>query len=202
MSEKTKNIWQEIDSDLREKTQSGYKMALLDSDKLLRNTLKEKGYPGKDLKKQLFWAGINLKGRADLKDAFKKKEEILTKESYRLSTFELEDYLNAYKKAISWVESARSITLRRKVGLYFESYFFLKNAPLTKIIATLVIVFLGIKFLSSTETGKSIVTKVVEIDNLLFEWLKIILLIGLALAVVIFVSFIYLDKKKNVRIKE
>ena len=201
MSDKGKNIWHEVEIDLKEKTQSGYKMALLDSDKLLRQALKEKGYPGKDLKKQLFWAGINLSGRTELKNAIKKKEEILNESGYRLSSFEIEDFLAAYKKAVEWVLSAQNLEFKRKVGLYLENYFFLKNTSLTKVVAVVLVLFFGIKFLSSTETGKNIIGKIVEVDNLLFDWLKDLLLIGLGVAVVIFISFLYLDKKK-VEIKE
>ena len=202
MSDKGKNIWHEVEIDLKEKTQSGYKMALLDSDKLLRQALKEKGYPGKDLKKQLFWAGINLSGRTELKNAIKKKEEILNESGYRLSSFEIEDFLAAYKKAVEWVLSAQNLEFKRKVGLYLENYFFLKNTSLTKVVAVVLVLFFGIKFLSSTETGKNIIGKIVEVDNLLFDWLKDLLLIGLGVAVVIFISFLYLDKRKKVEIKE
>lgn len=202
MRDKDKNIWHEVEADLKEKTECGYKMALLDSDKLLFQSLKEKGYPGKDLKKQLFWAGINLSGRANLKNAIKKKEEILNESDYRLSSFEMDDFLAAYKKAIEWVDSAKNINLKRKIGLYFENYFFLKNTSLTKVIAVVLVLFFGIKLLSSTEMGKNVVVKVVEVDNLLYDWLKVLLLIGLGVAVVVFMSFIYLDKKKKVKIKE
>lgn len=202
MADKNSDIWAEISSDLKEKTDSGYKMALLDSDKLLRNVLKEKGYPGKDLKKQLFWAGINLSGRADLKSAIKKKDEVLNTQDYRLSTFEIEDFLAAYKKAIEWVLSSRKLGFKRKIGLYFENYFFLKNTSLTKLIVAVLAVFFGVKLLSSTDTGKSVVTKVVDADNLLFDWLKVLILIGLGVAVVVFISFLYLDKKKRIKIKE
>ncbi len=197
-----KTKWNEIEADLKEKTQSGYKMALVDSDKLLRYTLKEKGYPGKDLKKQLFWAGISIQNRPDLKNAIKKKDEVLNDFDYRLSTFELEDFLNAYKKAVEWVESGQKISFRKKVGIYFENYFFLKNTSLTKLVIVVLTLFLGIKLLSSTETGNNVVNKVVEVDNLLFDWLKVLLLVGLGVGVVVFISFIYLDKKKKVKIKE
>ena len=202
MSDKDKNIWHEVEADLKEKTECGYKMALLDSDKLLRQVLREKGYPGKDLKKQLFWAGINLGGRTDFKNAIKKKEEVLNTQDYRLSSFEIEDFLDAYKKAVTWVESAKKIGLKRKIGLYLENYFFLKNTSITKVVVVIVLVFFGVKLLSSTETGKNVVDRVVEVDNLLFDWLKILILVGLGVAVVVFISFIYLDKKKKVKIKE
>jgi len=201
MSE-NKNIWHEIEADLREKTDSGYKMALLDSDKLLRNTLKRKGYPGKDLKKQLFWAGINLSGRADLKNAIKKKDEVLNDSDYRLSSFEIEDYLSAYKKVIEWVLSAKKLGLKRKIGLTLENLLFLKNTSWTKALLVVLAIFFGIKLLSSTDMGKNVVGKIVEIDSQLFDWLKIALLISLVVAALVLASFIYLDKKKKVRIKE
>lgn len=202
MNDKDKNIWHEVEADLKEKTQSGYKMALLDSDKLLRQALKEKGYPGKDLKKQLFWSGINLSGREDLRKAIKKRDEILNESDYRLSSFEIEDFLAAYKKAVEWVLSAKKLDFRHKVGLYLENYLFLKNTSLTKVVAVILFLFFGIKFLSSTETGKNIVEKTVEVDSLLFDWFKMFLLLGLGVAVIVFISFLYLDKKKKVKIKE
>lgn len=202
MNDKDKNIWYEVEASLKEKTQSGYKMALLDSDKLLRHVLKEKGYPGKDLKKQLFWAGINLSGRTNLKNAIKKKDEILNDFHYRLSSFEIEDFLAAYKQVIEHVRNTKKLELKRKIGLCFENYLFLKNTSLIKVISIILVVFFGIKLLSSTETGKLAVAKIVEVNNLLFDWLKILLLIGLGVAVVVFTSFIYLDKKKKVKIKE
>ncbi|RJO60089.1 hypothetical protein C4544_07035 [candidate division WS5 bacterium] len=200
--QKNKNLWDEIEADLKEKTKSGYKMALLDSDKLLRLILKDKGYPGKDLKKQLFWAGINLDGRQNLKNALKKKEEILNVQDYRLSSFEIEDALEAYRKTIEWVLSAEKISLKRKIGIVLENHLFLKNTSLTKIFILILLIFFGIKFLSSTEMGRSIVSKVVEADNFLFSWLKIFLLFGLIIAVTIFATFIYLDKRKKIKIKE
>lgn len=202
MAHKDGDIWREVEADLKEKTTSGYKMALLDSDKLLCSVLKEKGYPGKDLKKQLFWAGINLTGRVDLKDAIKKKDDILNESDYRLSSFEIEDHLAAYKKAVEWLLSAKKLGYRRKMGIYIENYFFLKNTSLTKVIAVILVLFFGIKFFSSTEMGQNVVSKIVEINNLLFDWLKVLVLIGLGVAVVVFISFIYLDKKKKVKIKE
>lgn len=197
-----KNIWREVESDLKEKTNSGYRMALLDSDKLLRSVLKEKGYPGKDLKKQLFWAGINVAGRSDLKDAMKKRDEVLNDFDYRLSSFEIEDFLNAYRKTIEWVESSQKLGFKRKVGIYLENYLFLKNIRKSKAVIVVLAIFFGIKFLSSTEVGENIVSKTVEIDNLLFDWFKMFLLLGLGVAVIVFISFLYLDKKKKVRIKE
>lgn len=202
MQEKNKNLWDEIEADLKEKTKSGYKMALLDSDKLLRLVLKERGYPGKDLKKQLFWAGINLDGRQHLKNAIKKKEEILNTQNYRLSSFEIEDYLNAYKKAIQWVLSAKKISLKQKTGIILENYLFLKNTSFIRAFIVFLSIFFGIKLLSSTETGQNIVSKVVEIDDFLFNWLKYFLLLGLTIALIIFAAFIYLDRGKKIRIKE
>lgn len=202
MVHKDSGSWREVETDLKEKTNSGYKMALLDSDKLLRSVLKERGYPGKDLKKQLFWAGINVAGRSDLKDAMKKRDEVLNDFDYRLSSFEIEDFLKAYRKTIEWVESAKKLGFKRKIGIYLENYLFLKNIGKSKALVVVLAIFFGIKVLSSTEVGENIVSKTVEIDNLLFDWFKMFLLLGLGVAVVVFISFLYLDKKKKVRIKE
>ena len=192
----------EVEADLEEKTESGYKMAILDSDKLLRRILKEKGYPGKDMRKQLFWAGVNLSARPDLKKALKKKDEILNEYDYRLSSFELEDFLNAYRKVIERVSSGDKLSFRKKMGIYFENYFFLKNASKLKLLVVVFAVFFGIKLLSSTGTGEGISRRIIDLDNLLFDWFLILMFIGLIVGVIVFLSFIYFDKSKKVRIKE
>jgi len=196
------SLWQEIGSDLKEKTKSGYKMALLDSDKLLRIALKEKGYPGKSLKKQLFWSGINLGSRPDLKNAIKKKEEILNEQGYRLSTFEIEDFLDAYKKATEKVLESKKVGLKRKIGIYLENYLFLKNVSKSRALIVILAVFFGIKLLSSTDMGNEITSKIVDADNFIFDWFKLLFVVVLVVTMVVFISFIYLDKKKKVRIKD
>lgn len=202
MAEKNKNLWQEVDADIAEKTSCGYKMAILDSDKLLRRSLKEKGYPSKDLKKQLFWAGININSRPDFQNALKKKDEILNDFDYRLSSFELDDFLDAYKRAIDEVILSEKLSFRRRVGIYLENYLFLKDVSKWKAIVAVLAVFLGIKFLSSTMTGNNVVKKVVEADDFLFNWFIVLLLIGLGATLVVSLSFVYFDKKKKVKIKE
>ncbi len=199
---KTEELWREVHSDLAEKSESGYKMAILDSDKLLRKALKEKGYPGNDVKKQLFWAGVNLNARPDLKKALKKKEEILEDYDYRLSSFELEDFLNAYRKVIERVFGGERLSVRKKLGIYFENYFFLKNISKWKSIAVVLGIFLGIKILSSTGIGIGLTDRVVQLDNLLFDWFLMLLLIALAVGIIVLVSFVFLDKSRKVKIKE
>lgn len=199
---KKENFWQEIEDDLKEKTFCGYKMALLDSDKLLRYILKKKGYPGEDLKKQLFWAGISLKSRPHLKNAFIKRGEILNAQEYQLSSFEIEDFLEAYRKVIEKVMDLEKMSLRRKAGIILENYFFLKGGILKNVLVVFLSLLLGIKFLSSTEIGKNITEKAVAIDDVLFAWFVILLLLVVTVAVLAFISFSFFDKRKKVRIKE
>lgn len=199
MEKQANNLWREIKADLEEKSNSGYRMALIDSDKLLRQVLKDKGYPGKDLKKQLFWAGVNLNSRPELKKAINKKEEILNDFDYRLSSFEIEDFILAYRKAIEKVLNTGNLDLKKKIGLYLEG---LDSINKFKIVILVLSVIFGIKFFTSTNMGKTIVEKVVGLDNFIFDWMKILLLIALVVIVVALASFVFFDKKKKIKIKE
>jgi|GEM_PF-1439358 len=196
------NLWQEVKADLDEGTACGYKMALLDSDKLLRVVLKQKGYPGKDLKKQLFWAGISTKNRPNFKNALEKKDEILNSLDYQLSSFEIEDFLEAYRKVIGKVMESEKMGLKRKIGIYFENYFSLKGSWTRNSLITFFAFLFGIKFLSGTGMGQSITDGIVVIDDTLFSWFIILLLLGLGVALIVLISFTLFDKKKKVRIKE
>ena len=196
-------IWSEVEADLKEKTPSGYKMALIDADKILRSILKEKGYPGKNLIQQLFWSGVKVEKYDELKRAIGKKDEILNSTAYQLSTLELDDFLAVYKSAISQLYDTKRLKFYHRLYLLFEKNFSHNLKKSLKIfIITFIVYLFGIKFLTSTETGKNFVSGTIHLNDFIFNWLVNITLIVLILAVIVGIVFLILEKRKSVKIRD
>src|SRR3989337_1498482 len=161
----TEDYWSEVEACLSEQTASGYKMAILEADKILRYVLKQKGYPGKDLEKQIFYAGWRLEDKGGLKKAIAKKEEIVEKIEYKLSTFEAEDAVEAYKEAILHFSSKKALGLKNRLTLYYTHYLSIKSSFLQKNLLIILAFFLAVKLLDSTETGRLVWEKLVAISG-------------------------------------
>lgn len=195
------DYWSEVETCLSEGTASGYKMAIIEADKILRYVLKQKGYPGKDLEKQIFYAGWRLSDKTGLKKAIAKKEEIANKVEYKLSTFEAEDAVEAYKEAILHFSSKKALKLRNRLVLYYAHYLSIKSSFLQKNLLIILMFFLAIKLLDGTETGQLIWEKLVSISNFIYSWFLVFILLGGAILIIVIGSFLYFEKGK-VKIKD
>lgn len=198
---KHNDYWAEVEDYLSEKTSSGYKMAVIEADKILRYILKQKGYPGKDLRQQIFLAGWKLKEKKDLEAAIKMKDEILNNLDYRLSTFDTEDAVQAYKEAILHFTEKKPLGLRKKISLYYSHYLSLKSSFFRKTLYLIFGFFLLIKFFNSTEIGKGIMATINSISDFIFSWFMVFLLLGSGVLIIVLGSFLYFGKEQT-KIKE
>lgn len=195
------DYWGEVESCMSEETASGYKMAIIEADKILRFVLSQKGYPGKDLKQQIFYAGWRLEDKSSLNKALEKREEIIKNLEYRLSTFEAEDAIDAYKEAILHFSSKKTLKLKNRLVLYYTHYLSIKSKFFQKSIIFVLAFFLAIKVLDSTEIGRQVWQKLILIANFIFSWFLVFILLGGAILVIVIGSFLYFEKGKT-RIKD
>jgi len=195
------DYWTEVEACMAEGTASGYKMAVIEADKILRFVLSSKGYPGRGLKEQILLAGWRLEEKKALNDALKRREEIADNLEYRLSTFEAEDAVKAYKEAIIHFSSKKPLKFKRRLILYYNHYLSLRSNFFKKFLLFFLAFFLTVKMLSSTGFGASLVGVLVEISNFLFSWFVVFFLLGSAILVLIMGSLLYFEKNK-VKIKE
>ncbi|PIZ00518.1 hypothetical protein COY62_02110 [bacterium (Candidatus Howlettbacteria) CG_4_10_14_0_8_um_filter_40_9] len=195
------DYWGEVESCMSEETASGYKMAIIEADKILRFVLKQKGYPGKDLRQQIFYAGWRLDDKTGLNKAIAKKEEVINNLEYRLSTFEAEDATEAYKEAILHFSSKKTLKLKDRLVLYYTHYLSIKSKFFQKSVVSFLAFFLAIKVLDSTEIGRQVWQKLIIIANFIFSWFLVFLLLGGSILVIVIGSFLYFEKGKT-RIKE
>lgn len=201
MHHNTDDYWSEVESCLSEQSAAGYKMAIIEADKILRFILKKRGYPGKSLEQQIFYAGWKLGDKKSLKKALQKKEEIVNNLEYKLSTFEAEDAVEAYKEAILHFTSKKTLRLKERLALYYTHYLSIRSSFLQRSLLSFLAFFLIIKLLDSTEYGRLAWEWLIAMSNFIYSWFLVFLLLGGAILLIVIGSFLYFEKGKT-KIKE
>jgi len=197
---KLSDLWKEVDSALTGDKSASFRFAIVEAHKILEQTLKSKGYPGKSIKKRLYWAGYSLEDREGIKDALEKHEEILNDFDYQLSDFEAENIVKEYKKVVQEIVSKKKLGPKDKVRIFLRVYLHPKSIYFWRNFLLLFGGFALIKVLAYTELGKSLVELVVYLSDLAFSSVTIVILLVI-LAVILGVSS-YRSGKTGIKIKE
>jgi hypothetical protein len=98
-SSKSKREWEEIDDLLEESYQSSWKLAVIKSEALIENFLKQLGYQGKSFEELLEALKLRKYRNLDiLRGVHQVCEEILTNKDYSCSQAEAKNIVVIYKK--------------------------------------------------------------------------------------------------------
>lgn len=201
ISSSKESLWTEVEKSLSEHTTSGYKMACIEAQKVFYYLLGSKGYPVKNTKQLLAVFGWKLSDKKGLQNAIEKTELIKNKFDYTLSSFEAEDIVDAYIKAIEDFSKAKAVSWQRKVGLFWDNYLSLKSSFGKKVIVGLILFFVLVKLLSSTKFGLTVVSAIVAVSDFIFSWFLIVIVGAGILVFIIFGIMTLLEKNKS-KIKE
>jgi len=197
ISAKSDDLWGEVERALKEHTASGYKMACIEAQKVFYYLLKSKGYPTKNMKQVLTVFGWKLSDKKALQDALEKTELIKNSFEYTLSSFETEDIVASYAKAVKDFSHAKSLTWQRKVGLIWDNYLSFKSSFAKKALVGIFLFFVLVKLLASTKFGLSVVGATVAVSNFFFSWFLVVIVGAGILVFVIFGIMTLLEKNKS-----
>jgi len=196
MNQNTFNeLWQKVDDALAENTPSGYKMAIIEADKVLNFFLKKKGYPGEDTKERLFLAKSEISNLEELKKAIKTKGLLLNEFEVNLNSLDCEEIVSAYKEAAE--ELSKSITGKSWLLIFAPFLRWKKRGGHGKrFFKYFLLILISIWFLFGTEIGQTVGEGVVAFFSFLFNWFLIILSLAAGVFLVVVLSFIYFEKRK------
>lgn len=197
ISAKSDDLWGEVERALKEHTASGYKMACIEAQKVFYYLLRSKGYPTKNMKNVLAVFGWKLSDKKALQKALEKTELIKNSFEYTLSSFETEDIITAYAKAIEDFSKAKALSWQRKVGLLWDNYISIKSSFSKKLLVGIVLFFVLVKLLASTNFGLTVVNAVVVVANFFFSWFLVVIVGAGILVFVIFGIMTLLEKNKS-----
>jgi len=197
ISAKSDDLWGEVERALKEHTASGYKMACIEAQKVFYYLLRSKGYPTKNMKNVLAVFGWKLSDKKALQKALEKTELIKNSFEYTLSSFETEDIITAYAKAIEDFSKAKALSWQRKVGLLWDNYISIKSSFSKKLLVGIVLFFVLVKLLASTSFGLVVVNAIVAVANFFFSWFLVVIVGAGILVFVIFGVMTLLEKNKS-----
>jgi len=197
ISRKSDDLWAEVERALSEHTTSGYKMACIESQKVFYHLLRQKGYPTKNMKQVLAIFGWKLTDKKALQNALEKTEQIKSSFDYTLSSFETEDIVSSYARAIKDFSKAKSLSWQRKVGIVWDNYISIKSSFAKKALVGTVLFFVVVKLLSSTKFGNAVVSAAVALSDFFFSWFIVVIVAAGVLVFIIFGIATLLEKNKS-----
>lgn len=191
--------WQIVDDCLAEKTASGYKMALIEADKLLDKALKDAGYPGKNIEERINSAKSNFTNLKGLKSAREKRNLVLKDLTYNLNSIEVEEAIKFYHQALLDIEGnpEAKLNLYERILAQIRYYIPSKKKFFWKIFLYFFSVLLIIIFLSDTKTGQRITQKIVNLSHFIFGWVLMVIILTVAVLTIIILSILYFEKRRK-----
>ncbi len=188
-------LWANVEEALKEGTASGYKMAIIEADKILNFLLKKKRYPGGNIREKLLLAKPEISNFDNLKKAIKIKESLLNDLEFNFNSLDCEETLSIYKETCQ--DLFQSISSKNWLLIFAPLLRWRKKSGYgKKIFKYFLTVVLFIWFLFGTSVGQSIGKGVVAFFNFLFNWFLIILSLAIGVLLVVVLSFIYFEKRK------
>lgn len=196
--EKYQKGWDAVDDALGESVNSGYKIAIIETEKILRMALNDRKIPGKNVSQKIKNAKIFLSNPQKLDYSRAMYEKIISETGFNISLEDTKEIISGYYKAISDISETepKNIPLKEKVNLFLQRYFgrFLQKAK--NLMVFLFLFLLAIFISTETSTGNSISRALATFSQFLFYTIIGTLLKVLAVAVVIIGILHYWQNKK------
>jgi len=158
MTENKLNLnWSAVEKALAEGTFSGYKVGILETEKLFSDFLASKKIPGRKMETKIKYVADFLSRKEQLSYGRQIYEKIISQPHFEISREETKQVISAYWQAMIDLEEAiASLSLSQKLKLRFD-YFFGQFVKKIKLITWILLAaILIILFLYDTKLGNSI----------------------------------------------
>lgn len=195
--DKNLNPWQKIDKYLKENTESSFKVAIIEANKIFEEALLSKNLPGKNIKEKLSDIKEIFDDLEKIKKARKTFVKIIKEFDYSPSPETTKETLTVFYQATLDLEevkpkkfTALKNFLKKKSKINFK-----KTAK--KIIIALFLFFLLVLFLADTPSGNRLTEIMVNITHFFFQKIVPIILIITGLFVIVVGTLFYLEKRKR-----
>lgn len=196
--EKYQKYWGIVDNALNESVNSGYKTAVVETEKILRMALNDRKIPGKDIPQKIKNAGIFLSNPQKLDYSRAMYEKIISEPGFDISPEDTKEIIAGYYKAISDIAETepKNIPFKAKVNLFLQKYFgrFLQKTKSATVL--LFLFFLAIFISTETSTGNSISRALVAFSQFLF-YTVIGTLLKISAAAIVVIGILYYWQRRK-----
>lgn len=191
--------WHIIEDCLAEKTASGYKLTLIEAEKLLQDALKKAGYPGKNGDERIASSQHLFSNVKKIKIARDKAKIVLKELDYNLNSLEVEDAAKSYHQALMDVKTNPDAQL----GIFdrfwaLVTYYIPSKKKLFFTVSGVVLGFLLlIVFLADTEPGKNTTKAIIDFAHFIFSWVITTAILIIAIVTIITLTILYFENKRK-----
>jgi len=193
----TSNLnWVHVESALNEGTSSGYKLAIIETEKIFSQTMSEKGFLGKDALKQFQKAKYIFKNKEKIERANAMYKKIISYPGFNISAEDTKDIIKNLHDGILQLEKLNGdltglFGIFKKIGRKFTIFY---EGTIKKWLFYFAAFCFGTLFLSKTSPGQKVTSLIISFVN--FITFRIVVPIGLiVLAVYILIAGIKYFKK-------
>lgn len=168
--QKYEKYWNIVEDALNDSSGYGYKIAVMDTEKILRMALKEKNVPGNAYDDKVDFVSKTLNNPDKLRYSRAMNKKITDEIDFDISLDDTKEIIAGYYKAISDISEMNhySVSTKDKIVLLGEKYS--KKLPLIfRNVLIVLLVFFGMLFVSSeTGIGREISSMLIDLSRLVF----------------------------------
>ncbi|MDD3481138.1 MAG: hypothetical protein PHW75_02870 [Patescibacteria group bacterium] len=197
---KLSDLWQDVEAALSGEKAASIKFAIVESHKILENTLRSQGYPGKTIEKKLYWAGYSLEDETGIKQGLDKRKEILENFEYELSDFEAEEIVKLYKKVVHEIATKEKFGPKDKLRAFYKVYLNPKSIYFWRNLAIIFAIFGLTKILAYSKIGEGIIDSFVYLADIALSWVFVAVVI--VVTIVVLIASNYSENRTKIKIKE
>lgn len=179
--------WDNVEKSLNEGTGSGYKIAILETEKILSLALEEKKFSGEDIQEKIENAGMFIKNKEKLNYARSMYNKIIKESGFDVSAEDTREIVSGYYRAISDIVrmDSKNLSLKEKTSLLLQRYFYGFPEKARRFLILVFLFFLLVFISVETSTGKSISANIVSFSQFLFYKILPVILVIIAAGIVI-----------------
>jgi len=196
---KYQEFWNRVDKNLSEGNYSGYKMAIIETEKILLIALKDENFPGKNTDKKIDNAKIILQNPEKLKYSRSMYKRIIQEPGFDVSEDDTREILTGYYNSIANIieTQEKDISRTERLGLFLQRHFGNFPNKMKKILLFVTLSFLLIFILTDTSTGIAITHTITDFTRFLF-YTVLFSVLKLAIVVVVLIGLLYFwQSRKN-----
>ncbi len=192
--------WQSVENNLEEGTSSGYKVAILETAKLLNQVLAEKNFPGRDLEERLNSARNIFTDEEKIEQVYQMRQKIIEQPYFDISSQETKETIaNFYQMIVDVMESQPrtldKLNIFKNINLKFKNVSIFGKGIIKKSLIGIFLFFLIVLILADTGPGQTLTNFLVDVAHFIFYKLLIISAIAAAIIIAIIGTLSYLENR-------
>ncbi len=196
---KYQEYWDIVEESLNESTYSGYKIAVVETEKILQMALDDKKFPGRNINEQIKNAELIIKNSEKLNYSRAMYDKIINEPDFDISSEDIKEIEMGYYRAISDITkmSSKDIDFKERVNLLLQKYFYGFPRKIKRGLILTFLFFLAIFLSTETATGRLVFEMLSDFSKFIF--LKVIpgILVVVVIGIVIIGGLYYWKGRKK-----